>query len=174
MHAITVAMTAGLCLAFIASPLRAAAPAAQACSAQAYVADPDPQGLHVRSGPGVRHRSLQRLPSDTAVVVRIVGGQGAWLRIDRARTAGEDRDRDLLRGTGWVYAPMLRVGPVGGGTALYRAADRSAAPVTRVPATADELIVHGCSGAWLLLGHGRVRGWAPAAQTCPNPLASCS
>lgn len=174
MRAITVAMTAGLCLAFIASPLRAATPTAQACTAQAYVADPDPQGLHVRSGPDVRHRSLQRLPSDTAVVVRIVGGQGTWLRIDRARTAGEDRDRDLLRGAGWVYAPMLRVGPVGGGTALYRTADRSAALVARVPASADELTVHGCNGAWLLLGHGRLRGWAPAAQTCPNPLGSCS
>ena len=149
------------------------------CDAQAYVNDPDPQGMTVRSGPGATFKVIGNLPNAdvNGIGVHITGAQGDWVRIDRAdEQGGEPEDRTFFKGVGWVYGPLLSVDGVGwvaGGTKLYQEPSTKSRVVVRM--SADEGgTVRGCKGKWLYVEHKKVRGWAAPGTTCSNALTNCN
>ena len=108
------------------------------CDVEAYVNDPDPSGMNVRSGPGNTHRVVGNLPNQdvNGIVVHINGSKGDWVRINLATEWGGERDRTLFKGEGWVYGPLLGVNGVGwleGGTPLYKEHGAKRLVVTKVP-----------------------------------------
>ena len=66
------------------------------CSVEAYVADTDPKGINVRSGPGQNYPVVATLPYHSTVT--IFGAVGEWTIIN------EDSPHR------WVYGPLLAVG----------------------------------------------------------------
>lgn len=150
------------------------------CDAEAYVNDPDPKGMNVRSGPGATFKVVGNLPNAdvNGISVHITGAQGEWARIDRAdEQGGETEDRTFFKGVGWVYAPLLSVDGVGwiaGGTKLHQEPSARSRVVARMLAGGEGANVRGCKGKWLLLEHKGARGWAAPGTTCSNALTTCS
>lgn len=150
------------------------------CDVKAYVNDPDPKGLNVRSGPGTQHAIIGNLPNQQAegIEVHITGSSGDWVRIDRAVEQGADEQRSFFSGTGWVYAAALGVDGVGGfdppGTPLYQATTKRANVVARLPVEAEGVKLRGCAGAWTQVEYKGRRGWAAPGTLCTNALTNCS
>jgi uncharacterized protein YraI len=150
------------------------------CNVEAYVNDPDPRGLNVRSGPGNTYGVVGNLPNQNVegVVVHVNGSKGEWLRIDRATEVGGDEDRVLFAGEGWVYGPLLGVDGVGwleGGTPLYREPEKRGRVVTKIPADGEgPTTIRGCRGGWVYVEHRKLKGWAAPGTLCSNPLTNCS
>ena len=150
------------------------------CDVQAYVNDPDPRGMNVRSGLGDTYKVVGNLPNQdvNGIVVHINGSQGDWVRINRATEWGGERDRILFKGEGWVYGPLLGVNGVGwleGGTPLYGKLSAKGRVLTKVPPD-DEgpTTIRGCRGRWMYVEHRQVKGWAAPGTLCSNPLTTCS
>jgi uncharacterized protein YraI len=147
------------------------------CDVKAYVNDPDPKGLNVRSGPGTQHPVIGNLPNAEAegIEVHITGSQGDWVRIDSATEQGGDAERSFFSGTGWVYAPALGVEGVGGlprGTPLY-AGPTKGRPVAHM--SVDEgAPVRGCRGRWTQIEYKGRRLWAAPGTLCYSALTTCS
>lgn len=148
------------------------------CDVKAYVNDPDPKGLNVRSGPGTNYPIIGNLPDQQAegIEVHITGSSGDWVRIDSAVEQGGDGERSFFSGVGWVYAPALGVEGVGGltprGTPLYSgpAKGRPAAHLS-VDGGAK---VRGCRGGWTQIEHNGRRLWAAPGTLCYSALTTCS
>lgn len=133
------------------------------CDAQAYVNDPDPRGMNVRSGPGSNYPVVGNLPNQDVdgIGVHLTGSQGDWVRIDLAVEQGGDPARELFKGEGWVYAPLLGVdgvGGLGGGSPLYREPAAKGRVLVRVPVDGGGATVRGCRGRWMYVEHKGVRG----------------
>ena len=150
------------------------------CDVKAYVNDPDPKGLNVRSGPGTSHPVIGNLPNQGAegIEVHITGSSGDWMRIDRAVEQGGDEGRSFFGGTGWVYGPALAVDGVGGfdphGTPLYQGRTKRAKIVARLPVESGGARVRGCAGGWTQVEYKGRRGWAAPGTLCTNTLTNCS
>lgn len=150
------------------------------CDAEAYVNDPDPRGMNVRSGPGNTQRVVGNLPNQNVegIVVHIDGSKGDWVRISRATEVGGEQERVLFKGEGWVYGPLLGVNGVGGlegGTPLYRQPAKRGRVLTRIPADGEgPTFIRGCRGRWVYVEHRKVKGWAAPGTLCSNPLTTCS
>jgi len=85
---------------------------ANQCKLVAFVVDPDPEGLNVRSGPGKQFDVVGKLPhrevdftAKTGVWVDVIGATGQWLEVRNAETWGGGET--LFKGPGWVYGPLL-------------------------------------------------------------------
>ena len=149
------------------------------CDAEAYVNDPDPRGMNVRSGPGGNYRIVGNLPNQDVdgISVHLTGSQGDWVRIDRATEQGGDPERVLFKGEGWVHAPLLAVdgvGGLGGGSPLYREPAAKGRVLIRVPVDGGGAKVRGCRGRWMYVEHKGVKGWAAPGTLCSNALTNCS
>ena len=153
------------------------------CELAAYVGDPDPKGLNVRAGPGTRFPVVAtiKVPQparEAGVVTTVLGATGQWLLIEGADDALEDPAKQLFRGRGWVYAPMLatEVNETRDGSPsvpLRREPRARSAVVTRLrPGTSVTLV--GCAGGWARIRSGRVEGWLSPESQCANPLTTCS
>lgn len=159
---------------------RAGAAGVVPCDVQAYVNDPDPGGMNVRSGPGNTYVVVGNLPNQNVegIVVHINGSKGDWVRIKRATEWGGDAERILFRGEGWVYGPLLGVNGVGwldGGTPLYKEHGVKRGVVAKVPADGEgPTFIRGCRGRWTYVEHRKVKGWAAPGTLCFNPLTTCS
>jgi uncharacterized protein YraI len=157
---------------------RASAARVVPCDVRAYVNDPDPKGLNVRSGPGTQYVVVGNLPDQQAegIEVHITGSSGDWVRIDRAVEQGGDGERNFFRGTGWVYAPSLGVEGVGGltppGTPLY-AGPAKGKPSARLSVD-DGGKVRGCRGRWTQIEFKGRRLWAAPGTLCYSALTTCS
>lgn len=81
------------------------------CDVHAYVIDPDPKGMNVRSGPGSTYKIIGNLPKQDVegIGVHITGSKGDWVRIDLAVEEGGEQERTLFKGEGWLYGPLLGV-----------------------------------------------------------------
>lgn len=164
---------------FSAAPGGGGAQAVTPCDVRAYVNDPDPRGMNVRSGPGADFKVVGNLPNQQAegVEVHITGSRGDWVRIDRAVEQGGETERVFFRGEGWVYAPLLGVDGVGGleppGTPLYRGPARSGRVLARLPVEGGAK-VRGCRGRWTEVEYKGVRGWAPPDTLCYLAITNCS
>ena len=141
------------------------------CDAEAYVNDPDPRRLNVRSGPGGNYPVVGNLPNQDVdgISVHLTGSQGDWVRIDRAAEQGGDQERVLFRGEGWVHAPLLGVDGVGGlgggGSPLYREPVARGRVLIRVLVDGGGAKVRGCRGRWMYVEHKGVKGWAAPARS---------
>lgn len=148
------------------------------CDVRAYVADRDPAGLNVRSGPGKTHKAIANLRNQEVegIGVHITATSGEWVRIDRAVEEGGEPERTLFHGEGWVYAPLLAVGGMAinrGGTNLYQNKTKKSRVIIRVPGGDDNVIVRGCNGQWMYVEYKKKRGWAAPDTLCANSLTTC-
>ena len=151
--------------------------AAVPCDISAYVADRDPAGLNVRSGPGSTHKVIGNLPDqqvEGGIVVHITGSSGDWFRIDEGFEVGGEEERVFFKGVGWVYGPLLGADGVGGGTAIHQEVSAKSRVVTRVPGDSGGLTLRGCRGRWTYVEYKKVKGWAAPDTLCTNPLTTCS
>ena len=156
-----------------------------ACDTAAYVVDPDPKGLNVRSGPGKGFGVTAVLPTRQAepmvkVNVEISGYSAGWLRISQAR---DYEGRPLLKKPGWVHASMLatstRTGPQQKVSLLQRP-DARAAVAARIPELSQVGLIS-CRGPWLevrqgkapVSGHGVNSGWLRREDQCPLSETTC-
>jgi SH3-like domain-containing protein len=147
------------------------------CDISAYVADRDPDGLNVRSGPGSTHKVVGNLPNqkvDGGIGVHITGSSGDWFRIDEAFEEGGEEERVFFKGVGWVYGPLLGADGVGGGTVIYREMTVKSRVLTRVPGDSGGLTLRGCRGRWTYVEYKKVKGWAAPGTLCTNSLTTCS
>ncbi|HVG31374.1 MAG TPA: SH3 domain-containing protein [Pyrinomonadaceae bacterium] len=161
----------------IAQPVAAAA---VRCDVAAYVVDPDPAGLNVRSGPGKASPVVATLKhTDYSVAMRITGATGQWVRIEKA--FAEETDEELFKGPGWVYAPMLatqtndRAALEGGkpSVKIFKGPGRRSGVVTLLP-TETEVNIIGCQGGWAQVRYKKFEGWLDPETQCANTLTTCS
>jgi SH3-like domain-containing protein len=148
------------------------------CDVRAYVADRDPAGLNVRSGPGQTYKGIANLPNQEVegIGVHITGASGEWVRIDKAVEEGGEQERTFFQGEGWLYAPLLSVSGmaiVKGGTNLYQDKTKKSRVIIRVPGGDDSVIVRGCNGQWMYVEYKKKRGWAAPETLCANSLTTC-
>lgn len=153
------------------------AEAAVPCDISAYVADRDPNGLNVRSGPGGAHQVVGNLPDqrvEGGIMVHITGSSGDWFRIDEAFEVGGEAERVHFKGVGWVYGPLLGADGIGGGTPVYREMSKQSRVAARVPGDSGDLKLRGCHGRWTYVEYKKVKGWAAPDTLCTNPLTTCA
>lgn len=145
-----------------------------ACDVWAYVIDQDPKGLNVRSGPDAGFTVIGNLPKryETGVSVHITGSSGDWVRIDSGVEEGAEEEKIFFKGVGWVYAPLLGLSGIGGGTPLYREASQKGRVIKRVPGD-EHVNIKGCRGEWFYVEYEKVKGWAAPKTLCSNPLTTC-
>ena len=152
---------------------------AHKCSLQAYVIDPDPQGLNVRSGPGKQFPVTGKIPhSVEAVGVTIIGSTGQWLQIRDAHIQAEGEM--LFEGPGWVYGPMLATETRAQGydgpkpvVKVYRTPNVGGAVAGKLrPGLVVKII--GCKGSWAQIQSGGLTGWLDGESQCANTLTTCA
>jgi SH3-like domain-containing protein len=147
----------------------------QACSVSAFVADPDPAGLNVRSGPGSNFSVIDTLPTDGPVEVTITEAAGGWMKLDVAWSMQQQE----LEQPGWVYAPLLGVTTKDGS-----ATDAALVPLFSTPNDSDtnvkarvpkfsEASLLSCAGDWLQVQTEEAAGWLAAADQCSSPVTTC-
>ncbi|MBE7386031.1 MAG: SH3 domain-containing protein [Leptolyngbya sp. SIO1E4] len=152
------------------------APVAEtSCSAAAFVADPDPAGLNVRSGPGSDFPVIDTLPTDGPVEVTITGSAYNWLKL----TTAWSMEQQELEEAGWVYAPLLSVTTrnsnpesVDAQVPLFATPDAAATARAELP-NLTEVSILTCTSDWLQVKSGEAMGWLAAENQCSSPVASC-
>jgi SH3-like domain-containing protein len=153
------------------------------CSVAAYVVDPDPQGLNVRSGPGKEFNIIGKLPNakQNDVAVNISGSTGRWVEIDNAEIAEEGNP--LTRGKGWVFGPLLSTratlrayadtGDATPRVKVYSEPVRKSAVSAKLPVDTEVKII-GCKGGWVQIQFKVIEGWLDPESQCANTLTTCS
>ena len=158
------------------SPAPAETAAAEiSCSVRAFVADTDPAGLNVRSGPGSDFAIQDTLPTNDAVEVSIVGAANGWFLVIEAWSTNQAE----LEKPGWGYAPLLGVTTTSldindpeAPASLYEAPDGFSAVKTTVPKFSEVTLVD-CSGDWLQVQTNDTTGWLAVGDQCSNPTSTC-
>jgi SH3-like domain-containing protein len=158
------------------------APANQ-CKLVAYVNDPDPQGLNVRSGPGKQFPVLGKVPhrdvdlvNKTGVWVDVIGSTGQWLEIQDGETWGGSET--LFKGPGWVYGPLLAtqtfaLGDIEKAVAkVYRAPTPGGALAGKLP-PGTEMKITGCKGRWAQVEGNKMAGWLDGESQCAYLITTC-
>ena len=145
------------------------------CDVDAYVIDPDPKGMNVRSGPGTSYKIIGNLPKQDVegIGVHITASKGDWVRIDLAVEEGGEQERTFFKGEGWLYGPLLGVDGIGGGTKLYLRPRTGSRVVGSMPGGGDGATVRGCQGKWMYVEYKKLRGWAAPGTLCSNSLTTC-
>ncbi|HYH85626.1 MAG TPA: SH3 domain-containing protein [Pyrinomonadaceae bacterium] len=150
------------------------------CDVAAYVVDPDPNGLNVRSGPGKAFTVVGTIPRrESAVEVRVTGATGQWLRIRDAVT--QEEDETVFKGEGWVFGPMLvtqtknyaSLDPNALNVKVFKEPTKRSAVVTRLPNETEVKLV-GCKGNWAQIQHKKLTGWLDPDSQCASTLTNCS
>jgi len=153
------------------------------CKVAAYVIDPDPEGLNVRSGPGkqfpvfakVPHRDVD-LVNKTGVWVDIIGSTGQWLEIQDGETWGGGET--LFKGLGWVYGPLLATQTFARGdiekavVKVFRAPNPAAALAGKLSA-GTQVKITGCKGSWAQIETKGMAGWLDRESQCAYLITTC-
>ncbi len=142
------------------------------CDGNAFVIDPDPQGLNVRNAPRTG-KVIGNIPKNKyGSLVHLVAqnGEGGWLQINKAQTA---EDETVFDQTGWVSGNMLGVltRAAAKGVSLYEGGEASAV-LTTIPAETEVKIV-GCDRARLQVKYKDKVGWLNADDLCADPAGEC-
>ena len=162
-------------------------PGAQApdagCKVDAFVLDPDPKGLNVRTGPNRDAQVIGKLPARSENInVTITAAMEPWVQIADAVIAGEGKV--IFKGPGWVFGPLLGVEAhsshsttgKGGKRApvkVYKEANaRSLVVTTLTPGL--EVKILSCSGKWVKIQHEKATGWLDPESQCAAQLTECS
>ena len=150
------------------------------CEIWAYVGDPDPAGLNVRSGPGKQFAVVGKLPQvEYNLVVHVTGATGQWLRVEGAET--QETGEVVFKGAGWVYGPMLvtqtknyaGLDPEEPRVKIFKAPSLKAAVVLRLP-NETEVTLIGCKGTWAHVRHQKGEGWLDRDSQCYSTITTCS
>ncbi len=150
------------------------------CDLWAYVLDPDPRGVNVRSGPGKQFAAVGKLPHDEySLTVHVTGASGQWVRISEAERM-ESGD-NVFKGAGWVYGPGLGtqtknyagLDPEEPRVRLYKEPSKRSAVVLRLP-NEIEVALTGCKGRWARVRHKNVEAWLDPDSQCHSTLTTCS
>jgi len=153
-------------------------PLAAPCASEAYVAEKDPAGLAVRSGPGDDAPVVTTLPLHTRVY--ITRSVGEWMGINTYKTESDCPGGDPI---GWTYGHLLSVWtkyfdidyPIptqdsSGKVLVFAEPFTGSAVVTKIPRNTEVAIV-GCWGSWLKVSYKGVEGWL--ISYCGNPDGAC-
>jgi SH3-like domain-containing protein len=150
------------------------------CDIWAYVGDPDPAGLNVRSGPGKQFAVVGNLPKlEYNVSVHVTGATGQWFRVEGAES--QDTGEVVFKGAGWVYGPMLvtqsknyaGLDPEEPRVKIFKTPSLKAAVVLRLP-NETEVTLIGCKGTWARVRHQKGEGWLDRDSQCYSTITTCS
>lgn len=165
-----------LCLLTFAQAAQDITPAPSACNLNAYVIDPDPKGLNVRSGPGKTFRVVGTLPhSDSGVIVYVIGAQGDWMLLEKPENLDDTDNKELPKLKGWVYARMLGTmtrHPTNRSVKLHHSFDDKSRVVGQLAAE-TEVRLRTCFGGWAGVEYKRLTGWLAPSSQCGNPVTTC-
>ncbi|MBN2223093.1 MAG: SH3 domain-containing protein, partial [Deltaproteobacteria bacterium] len=141
-------------------------PLAAPCASEAYVAEPDPKGLAVRSEPSDDAPIVTTLPRHTRVYIS--RSVGEWMGINTYRTESDCPDGDPI---GWTYGHLLAVRtrsfevsyPIpwwdsSGNVLVFAEPINSAVVVTKIPPD-TEVTILGCWSGFLKIEYKGVEGW---------------
>jgi uncharacterized protein YraI len=153
-------------------------PLAASCASEAYVAETDPAGLAVRSGPSNDAPVVATLPRHTRVY--ITRSVGEWMGVNTYKTESDCPGGDPI---GWTYGHLLSVWtkyfdidyPIptqdsSGNVLVFAEPFTGSAVVTKIPRDTEVPIV-GCWGSWLRVNYKGVEGWL--ISYCGNPDGEC-
>lgn len=153
---------------FLSPPVRAAETAdtkIDECWVDVYVADTDPRGVNVRSGPGQSYPVVATLPYHD--VVTISGAAGEWMRVTKPNYMSGGDDPDWNKPIGWVSGKLLAVtATTGNGPELDPSGlvpirgelDWNTAIIAWVPQNTEFRII-GCAGECVKVRYRDVEGW---------------
>jgi SH3-like domain-containing protein len=139
------------------------------CNAEAYVADTDPKGTNVRSGPGQGYPVTATLPTHT--MVSIIESAEEWMHIGtfKKNTWGSSEP------IGWVYGPLLAVygrnwrdEPSSGYTPIWEEGRGDTAIIAWAPKFI-ELRVIGCESNRVKVRYKDVEGWLVDGSYSADP-----
>jgi SH3-like domain-containing protein len=159
------------------------APLITTCECSAYVANDDPEGINMRSGPGEEYAVIGTLPTDRPVEVLITGSVGEWLRITDPASS-DNADKHMINSpSAWVYGPLLAVRT--SFRDYYDSTDPRNDPLKRAllyakPSTGStivawvprdtEVAIVGCWWNWLKVRYGETEAWLDGVSRCADPL----
>ncbi len=154
------------------------------CETAAYVIDPDPVGLNVRSAP--KGKVIAKLPTDAEVTLKAY--ESGWVKIadayymdnpgfaDANGHPSVDGVTELNEVNGWVFAKLL------GTSARVYDADKTewlladhaleSDKTVQLPVEA-KLQVLACYGKWLEVSYNGQVGWLQPELNCPSALTTC-
>jgi|GEM_PF-5529436 len=151
-------------------------PLAAPCDCAVYVAEPDPKGLAVRSGPGDDKPVVKTLARYTKVYV--TRSVGEWMRINTLTEDGCPGEP-----IGWTYGHLLAARarsseisyPIpewdsSGNVLVFAEPINSSAVVTKIPPN-TEVTVLGCWKGFLRIEYKGAEGWLPSY--CGDPFNEC-
>lgn len=143
------------------------------CDTSAFIIDPNPKGVAVRSGPSLQHSVIKQLPRQTTPpMLAIRQGLGNWMRVSDIHSSNGHL---LLGGQGWIYGPSLAISVHGQDeepAPLYQHPD-TRTRVTAITKAHDQLRITACNGAWLKVKSPKGEGWLHPDDQCGNPIAPC-
>ena len=161
-------------LAATSAGMAAASGAPVACDLDAYLANADPAGTNVRSGPGSAAPVILRAPADHEAIAAVTGFHDGWFRVERLEQAGTGHDQVLLAGRqGWIHRSGLRVDVAPADPTLRQHPRADSRIVRRLQGEQEGVVLLGCSGAWAKVRVGDDTGWLSPAGQCANPLTTC-
>lgn len=154
-----------------AAPSQVAAESPQPCQISAYVIDPDPKGVNIRSAPNSNAKIIGKLPKVLSTIVDISGAQGNWVQITKADSAG----KIAFSGKGWVYASLLGTSTRGYGSKgveVYASASDRSSVIGKIPHSTNTTLLS-CDGFWAKVSYQQTQGWLQRSSQCPSDLTTC-
>jgi SH3-like domain-containing protein len=139
-----------------------------ACDFNAFPIDRDPKGSNVRSGPGPENRVIATI-SDQDSEIAVTGVAGKWLRIRHAESVD---GKVFLDGEGWLFAALTGV-TARSAIKLHATPDGKSAVVGSMPADSQGTVLS-CTGKWVQVQAGQVKGWMAPETHCGNPVTTCT
>lgn len=152
------------------------------CSFRAWAADPDPQGLNVRSAPNLKAAVLghyiwqKNADAGNFVEFNVTGSRDGWFLIDGGSYGdyGDPPPKEpLYSGRGWVHGSRI-AGQLLGLTHGLRAEPDSKAPEKPLSKAPDAVVVKqllACKGDWVKIDTDVGTGWV--AGLCSNQVTTC-
>jgi hypothetical protein len=166
----------------VAAESIAVPPDTVACSFRAWAADPDPQGLNVRSAPNLKaavlghYIWLKNADAGNFVEFNVKGFRDGWFLIDGG-SYGDYGDppppEPLYSGRGWVHGSRI-AGQLFGTTHGLRAEPDSKATEKPLGKAPDAVVVKqllACKGDWVKIDTDVGTGWV--AGLCSNQVTTC-
>lgn len=152
-----------------------------ACSFRAWAADPDPQGLNVRSSPNLKSDILghyiwrKNADAGNFVEFNVKGFKDGWFLIDGG-SYGDYGDAPVVppySGRGWVHGSRIAGQLLGLTHGLRAEPDAKAAekPLGKAP---DAVVVKqllACKGDWVKIDTDVGIGWV--SGLCSNQVTTC-
>jgi hypothetical protein len=146
------------------------------CDVKLNVVDRDPKGLNVRTTPQILPNNIRTvIPLSDWTRVHVVGEAGDWYLIDGYEVfpdSGEDRDEQLPGGhRDWVHKSKLGGVRSVAGAMMYAEPNARGKYLIRFKPD-EELVVLGCSGAFLKVRAQGTVGWT--REVCTNERTTCA